>query len=231
MESSELSRADGARPAAAAPVDVLATALRRGGSVRRFARGQSLFVEGDQSARVFLVQYGWVLLTRTAPSGRDVVLAVRGAGDIVGELSSLDGQPRIATATALGVVDAVVARASALTEALQDSTAARELIGVLAGQLRDADERLLEFAALDTIGRVAGRLLELVGRFGTQTDDGIVIELALSQEQLASWCGASREATVKALAVLRQIGCLQTARRSILVLNVPALRRHALGLA
>jgi CRP/FNR family transcriptional regulator, cyclic AMP receptor protein len=50
--------------------------------------------------------------------------------------------------------------------------------------------------------------------------------LPFSQEQLASWCGASREATVKALAALRTLGCIATGRRSLLIRDVDALRRH-----
>lgn len=77
-----------------------------------------------------------------------------------------------------------------------------ELLRVLAPRLRDADRKRLEFAALDTLGRVAGRLQELGERFDEQTANGIEVELPLSQEQLAR-CGASREATVKALAAPR----------------------------
>ncbi len=55
------------------------------------------------------------------------------------------------------------------------------------------------------------------------------MELAISQEQLASWCGASREATVKALGALRTLGCIATGRRPVLIRNMKALRRHADG--
>ena len=96
---------------------------------------------------------------------------------------------------------------------------------------RLADRKRLEFSALDTLGRVAWRLLELSERFGHQTDDGIAVELPLSQEQLASWCGASREATVKALGTLRSLGTITTARRRVLIGDPEALRRHARGLA
>ena len=68
----------------------------------------------------------------------------------------------------------------------------------LATRLRDADRKRLQFATLDTLGRVAERLLELSERFGQPTSEGVAVEMPFSQEQLASWCGASREATVKA---------------------------------
>jgi CRP-like cAMP-binding protein len=102
-----------------------------------------------------------------------------------------------------------------------------ELLRVLASRLRDADRKRLEFAALDTLGRVAWRLQELGERLGEATADGIEIELPLSQEQLAGWCGASREATVKALAALRTLGRISTGRRSVLIRDAQALRQHA----
>jgi CRP-like cAMP-binding protein len=201
--------------------------LRAEGRPVRFRRGQALFTEGDLADRVFVIERGWVMITSVAPGGREIVLGLRGPGEIIGDLSALDGEPRSATAIAAGEVEATVASGSVLIRALSDASAAVELLRVLAIRLRDADRKRLEFAALDTLGRVAWRLHELSERFGKDTADGIEVELPLSQEQLASWCGASREATVKALAALRTLGCISTSRRSVLIRDPQALRRHA----
>lgn len=209
--------------------EVLTTALRGEGRPVRFRRGQALFTEGDLADRVFVVERGWVMVTSVAPGGREIVLGLRGPGDVIGDLSALDGAPRSATALAVGEVEATVAPGSVLIRALNDAAAAMELLRVLASRLRDADRKRLEFAALDTLGRVAWRLHELSERFGTDTADGVVVQLPLSQEQLASWCGASREATVKALATLRTLGCISTGRRSVLIRDMEAVRRHAEG--
>jgi len=139
----------------------------------------------------------------------------------------LDGGPRSATALAADEVEATVAPASVLLHALRDADASMDLLRVLASRLREADRRRLEFAALGTLGRVAWRLVELGERFGHDTADGIAVDLPLSQEQLASWCAASREATVKALATLRTLGRIRTGRRSVLICDVDALRAHA----
>ncbi len=213
------------------PVELLAGALRSEGHRVRFRRGQALFTEGDRAERVFVIERGWVMITSIAPGGREIVLGLRGADDVIGELSALDGSPRSATALALGEVHVTVAPSSALTRALRDAATAMELICVLASRLRDADRKRLEFASLDTLGRVAWRLVELSERFGRDTGDGIEVGLPVSQEQLASWCGASREATVKALGSLRTLGCIATGRRSVLIRDIEALRRHAYGAA
>lgn len=211
--------------------ELLRDALRRDGRPMRYRRGHVLFLEGDRADRVLLIERGSVLLTSTLPGGRDVVLAVLGPGDIAGELSAFDGEPRSASAMALDDVETVVAPASTLMRALADVDAAHELIRVLAARLRDGDRKRLEFAALDTLGRVAWRLLELSERFGQKTAEGIAVELPLSQEQLASWCGASREATVKALRTLRSLETITTGRKHVVIHDPEALRRQAQGLA
>jgi CRP-like cAMP-binding protein len=207
--------------------DSLSAALRRDGHVRRFRRGQTLFTEGDVAERLFLIDHGRVLISCMSADGREIVLGLRGPGDIIGELSVLDGEARSATALVIADVEAVVAPGWSLARALENVAAARELIGVLATRLRDADRKRLEFATLDTLGRVAERLLELAAGFGSPGPEGIVVELPLSQEQLASWCGASRESTVKALATLRALNCISTGRQSLVIHDAGALRHHA----
>ncbi|HUE29077.1 MAG TPA: Crp/Fnr family transcriptional regulator [Solirubrobacteraceae bacterium] len=211
--------------------DPLTAALRRDGHRRTFARGQTLFVEGDRPERVFMIEQGRVLITCTGPGGKDAVLAMCGPGDVLGEVSVFDGEPRSGTAVTLEQVEAIIAPASALTRAAQEIETAHELIRILASRLREADRRRLEFASLDTLGRVAWRLVELGERFGRETPAGTEVDLPISQEQLASWCAASREATVKALAALRSLGTISTSRRHVLIADPEALRRHAQGFA
>jgi CRP/FNR family transcriptional regulator, cyclic AMP receptor protein len=208
---------------------LVSSALRTEGRRAEFRRGRALFVQGDRAERVFVIERGWVMITSVGAGGREIVLGLRGPGDVIGELSALDGEPRSSTAVAVDDVEVVVVSAGALTRALRDPDTANELIRMLAARLRDADRKRLEFASLDTLGRVAWRLLELGERFGERTPEGIMVELPLSQEQLASWCGASREATVKALAALRMLGCVATGRRSLVIRDADALRRHAPG--
>jgi CRP/FNR family cyclic AMP-dependent transcriptional regulator len=207
----------------------LVEALRSQGRPVSFRRGQALFSEGDLAERVFIIERGQVIVSSVAAGGREIVLGLRGAGDVMGDLAVLDGEPRSATAVAANEVEATVAPASVLRHALRDADASMELLRVLASRLREADRRRLEFAALGTLGRVAWRLAELGESFGHDTADGIAVDLPLSQEQLASWCAASREATVKALSTLRTLGRIRTGRRSVLICDMDALRAHADG--
>ena len=213
---------------AAAAWGGLAAALRSHGIRRTFPRGTALFTEGDLGERVFMLETGWVTLRSTGPDGEEMILGLRGPGEVVGEMSAFDGAPRTATALAVDEVAAIVAPARTVASLLErDVAAANDFARILIARLRESDHHRVEFTVLDTLARVARRLLDLADRFGQPVADGVKVELPLSQEELASWCGASREATVKALRTLREVGGITTGRRMVTLHDRDALRRYA----
>jgi CRP-like cAMP-binding protein len=205
-------------------------ALHARGTPRQFRAGVALFHEGDPSDWVLLVERGRVKVAAVTADGKDVVLALRGPGDLVGELAALDGLPRSATATALDAVDARVVHADAFRGFLVEHPhAALLLLRTVCHRLRDSDRRRVEFVALDAAGRVARMLVELADKFGTPGVDGSVhIDLPITQDDLAGWTGSSREAIAKALSALRSRGLVATSRRSITVLDLKGLQARAM---
>jgi len=202
--------------------------LRAEGRSRRFRTGATLFHEGDHSDWIGLVAKGRVKVSCFGADGRERLVAVVGPGELLGELSAIDGEPRSATATALEPLDVSVLTADEFVDLLEKNPSAT--LGILRsiiGRLRESDKRRVEFGALDTVGRVARLIVELAERYGDDSDGVINIRLPLSQEELAGWAGASREAVVKALRQLRGRGWIETARREIRVLDLPALARRS----
>lgn len=202
--------------------------LRAEGRPRRFRTGATLFHEGDHSDWIGLVTKGRVKISCYGADGRERLVAVVGPGELLGELSAIDGEPRSATATSLDPLEVSVVTAEEFVALLEQHPAAT--LGILRsiiGRLRDSDKRRMEFGALDTVGRVARLIVELAERYGEEGDGVIRIGLPLSQEELAGWAGASREAVVKALRQLRARGWIETARREISVLDLPALSRRS----
>ncbi len=197
------------------------------GRRRRFPRGAVLFHEEDPSAWVGVVLSGRVKASYATPDGKEVVLAVRAPGELVGELSAIDGRPRSATATALEAVEVLVIRVEQFRQFLvTHPRAAFLLLQTVTRKLRDADRKRIEFTAHDTVGRVAQRLVELAERFGTESGLGVRIDLSITQEELAGWTASSREAASKALSVLRSRGWIETHRRGITILDLEGLRRR-----
>jgi len=101
------------------------------------------------------------------------------------------------------------------------------VLDTLIGRLEVADAQRRELASLDVVARVARRLIELEERFAVVGGEGDV-QVAVTQDELAAWVGASREAVTRAFYVLRTLGCVETHRGRVTILDGAALRRRAL---
>ena len=183
--------------------------------------------EGGPGAEVMLLVSGRVKVSVTTAEGREIVLGFQGPGELIGELAVIDERPRTGTSEALEPVEVLAVAAPEFRALLERPGFARAMMRSLVARFRDADRRRVEFAAAQTLGRVAARLLELMERHGEPTEDGVAITLPISQEELAGWTGSSREAVAKALATLRELGAIRTERRRITVLDAEALGRRA----
>ena len=198
------------------------------GRLVRFADGARIFREGEISGRVILVVRGRVKVFSSTRDGREVVLAVRGPGDLLGEISAVDGGPHSATCEAMESVEAMALASEVFRGFLKaHPQVAFLLLQTITSRLRDADRKRVEFGGQDTLGRVAARLVELAEQYGSNDDGRVRIDLALSQHELAGWVSASRESVVKALTVMRSHGWIETQRRRIIVLNLPAISERA----
>ena len=197
------------------------------GTVRRYARGDVLFHEGDDAGAVLVLLQGRVKAAQVS-DGREVILAFPGPGELLGELSAVDGRPRSGTVRAIDDVEALVVPGSAFRGFLDRRPhIALILLRSVVARLRASDRQIVDYAVNDVVVRVAGRLVELCDRFGAEQDGRVDTGLAITQDELASWAGASREAVAKAMAILRTLGWVQTERRRIVVLDLPALRQYA----
>ena len=195
--------------------------------VRRFPRGDALFHQGDDPGMVLIIHSGRIKVSVVTPDGHDVMLGYLQPGTVLGDLAALDGEPRSTTAIAIDAVEAMGVPMLAFRTLLEERPGIMRALALIAAQrLRLADRQRVEFAAYDVLGRVARRIDELA-ESGTETAEGIEIDAGLSQEDLAAWTAASREAVSKALGAMRTLGWIETRRRVIVVLDRGALRRHA----
>jgi CRP-like cAMP-binding protein len=203
-------------------------ALHGLGVRRSFPRGAVLMFQNEPDERVMLLLVGRVKITRLDQDGHELLLSIRDPGDVLGELAFIDGQPRIATVTALEPVEALVTPSQAFRHHLETTPrVAVALLEVVIHRFRETTLKRSQFAALDTMGRLAARIVELADRYGEPTEDGVTVTAPLSQEELAAWTGASRAGVSQALQTIRDLGWVQTERRALLVRDLKALRARA----
>lgn len=204
-------------------------ALRERGRRRNVRAGSTIFVEGDDPSDVMIIESGDVKIATVAANGSEVVLDVLGPGELLGELSAIDGIDRSATVTAITDVELTTVPVEVFWQFLRDHPMAMgALLAVVVRRLRIANRRQLEFSATDAMGRLCKRLDELADRDGVEHGDhSVLIELRITQTELAQWCGLSREAVVKALRKLRQLGWVTTGDGTIVIDDRVSLRRRA----
>jgi CRP/FNR family transcriptional regulator, cyclic AMP receptor protein len=195
---------------------------------RSFPAGAILMLQGERDDRLFLLLEGRVKVTRAAEGEHELLLAIRDAGELLGELTFIDGQPRIASVTTLEPVQVLVLTASSFRTHLQTAPrVAVVLLESVTSRFRDATVKRLEFAASDTLGRLAARIVELADRYGEPGADGIAVAMPISQDELASWTGASRAGVAQGLQTMRELGWLSTERRRLTLHNLDAIRARA----
>jgi CRP/FNR family transcriptional regulator, cyclic AMP receptor protein len=205
-------------------------ALEALGTIRRYRPGRFVMLEGDRISHLLILREGRVKVTSTTPDGRELLLAVRGPGELIGELSAL-GDPDATCSAAVEAIDPLVAHVlprNVFLDYIERHPAAFVVVArTIIERLKGADRRRMEFGSYDTPSRVARALVELAEKHGHPTAAGIEIGLSLSQEELAGLITASRESVARSLTALRRRGLVSTARRSIVVHDLDGLRRFA----
>ncbi len=192
---------------------------------RQYPKGAVIFLQGDASTSLYLIERGWVKLVLTSSEGKEFVLDVLGPGASFGELPLLDGQPRSADAIAQDDCRLLLLRRADFDGFLDTHAgAARTLLTVLSGRLRRDAQLLHEAVFLDVPARLARALLQLVGtqRPDRQASQGV--ELRATQEELAGMLGASRESVNKWLGYFERRGVLRRHRGGMTLLRPEALQ-------
>lgn len=196
------------------------------GERRHYPRGAHLVTEGRRGGDVLILVRGRAAVERGAPNGRRIIVAVCQAGAIVGEVAAIDGGNISATVRALETVETISVSGARFRRLVREYPGVADvMLRVLCARLRDADRRLVEFGAGDAVGRVCARIADLAVEHGQITAEGIWVTLPLSQDELAGFTGLSREAVSRVLAALRRRGWVSTARRTVVVHDLEAVRR------
>jgi len=194
---------------------------------RRFASGQVIFREGDESDTCYVVRRGHCRAIRENTDGRTIALAHFGPGDIFGELAMFDDERRSATIETLDDVSAIAIAGSDMRRLLREHAdiAVKLVIGV-ARRLREANQRLTNQSFQTVQSRVAGVLLRLVEQARTEGAGERDVVLQVTQAKIAELAGSSRESASRFLANLERAGIITQGRGRVTVHDPEALKRY-----
>jgi CRP/FNR family cyclic AMP-dependent transcriptional regulator len=195
---------------------------------RRYAAGQVIFHMGDEGGSLHVIERGRVKVTIPSSSGEELILAILGTGDLLGELSLFDGKPRAATVQALEDTDTLCLHRDDLFALMRTRFPVVErILEVLARRLRETDTQLAESHFLDITQRLAKKILDLGDAFGVREGAVVRIGVKITQKELASMIGATRESINKQLKGLRDQGLVRIGGGTIEILNRDRLAQKA----
>ena len=200
-----LGRSEVLRHLSAAQLDLLAQRC----SVRRAIAGETLFERGGPGSSLLGVISGRVKVSVLSTDGRELILNIIKPGEVFGEIALLDGGERTANATALAASELLVLHRRDFVPLLEgDAALGLRLIELLCRRLRATSQQVEEMQFLDLGVRLARALLQLAETDGTSVARGRRLNVKLSQSDLGTLIGASRERISRQLAAWQRDGLL-----------------------
>lgn len=195
---------------------------------RHYGEGEIVCSQGDPGDALYAVVSGRIRISSGAADGREIFLNIMEPGDSFGEIALLDGGTRTATAVAMVPSELVSLRRDHLFALLErEPQVALELLRLCGERLRWTSGLLEDAALLDAPARLAKRLLSLGQLHGERSGNGFT--LRISQEDLASFLGVSRQAVNQQLQAWKARGLVGLGRGVVIVRDADALRGAAVS--
>lgn len=194
---------------------------------RTYGKGQYLWYQGDPGDRLVVVCTGLIKVMLTSEQGDEVVLVTLGRYEAIGELAVLDGSLRSASVVTMEPTTVLMLDRSTVLDLMGRHPAVLDAVLRSLGQLiRRLTEQTGDLVFLDLGGRLAKLLLRLA-QDHAHADDHVVLDLDLSQSDIAAMVGATRPAVNRVLQLLASRGLISVDGRVIVLRDLPGLRRRA----
>ena len=194
---------------------------------RSIRKGDFLFHRGDEGTALYVIYKGLIKIAVPSKRGDEITLAILAEGDFFGEMALLDDLPRSADAMAMEETQLyVLNRTDFLSFLIHNEHAIRTLMQALSLRLRRTDDMVAEVCFLNVSARLAKRLVDLVESRHQMSKGDEKYDVSLTQRELASLIGVSRETINKELKILRQKGIVTTSRNTITICDLERLKNR-----
>jgi len=190
-------------------------------------KGDVLFRKGSEGTVLYIIKEGRIKIVLPSKDGSEVILAIFSETDFFGEMALLDGIPRSADAIALENCSLLVLnRGDFLSFLMKNKNAMQSVLASLSMRLRKTDDHLEDTCFLNISARFAKKLIDLAGTYSNESESMPLIDLDLTQSDLASMIGATRESVNKEIRLLREKGLITTTGGKIRICNLERLKRR-----
>lgn len=196
--------------------------------IRKVEKGTFLYQEGTDANELFIVDKGKIQICKINPDGRELTLRMCRKGDLLGELSLFCPSPKyILNAKVIESGSVTVIQQDKLEEKLAvDHKLAFEFMKWLSLQYRKTQAKIRDLVLHGKKGALYSTLIRLSNSYGEVTNNGIMITLPLTNQDLANFCGTSREVVNRMLSELRKIGVISIDKGTITIQKLNFLKQE-----
>lgn len=192
-----------------------------------FKKGEFIIRPGESPSGIFYIAEGLVKAYDITKYGEENLLIIRKAGEVIGLTYAVTGQERDIIYTALVPTTVMLVNRDMFNVYIQEHPkAALPILEMLVDMYRTHSERIMTLAYRSVRERLASFLLTTSERFGQDTENGILINVPLRHQDIASSISATRETTSRELSTLERQGILSNHQSLITLHDVNKLRQY-----
>ena len=189
-------------------------------------KGTFLFQEGMEAKELYIILSGKVQISKITTDGRELSLRICGENDICGELTLFTDNPKfLLSAKVIEDAEIVAIRKDVLeNEIFQNSTLAFEFMKWMSDHFRKTQTKFRDLVLNGKRGALFSTLIRMSNSYGVSQKNGILIDLPLTNQELANFCGTSRESTNRILSDLKKDNIISVKKGKITILNLQYLK-------
>ncbi|MCP3892806.1 MAG: Crp/Fnr family transcriptional regulator [Desulfobulbaceae bacterium] len=189
-----------------------------------------LFHQDDLAERCFMVNRGRLKLTMLSEQGKEVILRYLSSGELAAAIAVLRNQTYPVTAECVDETEVIGWDKPTIVALMHQYPAiAINLLGIVFDRIDDLQHRYLEMCSEHVNQRIARSLLRLMRRAGIKTPEGIHIDIPLSRQNIADYCGTTLSTVSRTLSIWEKKDWIKSGREKIIIKDPHALVLFAEG--
>jgi CRP/FNR family transcriptional regulator, nitrogen oxide reductase regulator len=189
---------------------------------RSYPGGQTIFWEGDESNLFYFISEGKIKVSKLASTGKEIVLAFFGPGEMVGEVAVFENKPYPATAQSLTQSLLLgIKKADLIKFLIEHPHVSLRIISILSSRLRDSQSRLRDMAGERVEQRLARMVLMISAKIGPV--------LPFTRQDISDMSGTTTETTIRILSQWKEHGIINSVRGEITIVDETKLKLLADG--
>ncbi len=197
-------------------------------NVKKVSKGDFLFQEGMVAKDLFIIKEGIIQISKVTPDGKELCLRICQKDDLFGELSIFSDQSHYML-NAKAIIDsevAVISKETLESELSHNHHLSMELMKWMSDQYRRIHTKIRDLILHGKKGALYSTLIRLTNSYGIEKEDGIFIDLTLTNQQLANFCGTARESVNRMLSELKKNKIISMINGKIIVHDLEHLKRE-----